>query len=153
MAFKLKTKLIKPGYILIAICLTVALISLLLYMSRKRNVTSSRALDQPYPVATMPAPAATSSTSVQPSDEDVEDNEHPAQAPKHQSSYVETGRHSGVDINQVNGSEEFLQEAPAAVDYPSPQPFQFVPDPERAVTGTGYAAPSSEHANEVYAVY
>lgn len=152
MVLKLKTYL-KPGYILIAICLTVVLITAFLYVSRRGATT--RASSPPFPVATMPAPVAASTKTVQPSEQDVRDNEHATRAQKPQALIDDqsVGRHPGVDISQISGSEEFLQEAPAAVDYPSPQPFQFVPDPERAVAGTGYAAPSSEHANEVYAIY
>ena len=130
MVFKLKYK-IKPLYIIIAVALVISL-SYLVWHSLHRKEKSQG----PRPVATMPAPVKPPEAK-----QDVLSEE-----PLHEIPVRPT-----VDISNIEGSEEKSQERPAFVQFESPKPFRFTPNPEQASAGTGYALPSNEHENEVYA--
>lgn len=156
---KFNIKQLKPKHLLLT-GLVSAVVLLIVWHIYSASLVSKMKVTKtfsPQPVAEMPKPLSASplpDSSKQPAVHTEQIKQNLDVVPLDMSAraglqYV--GRHPPFDINSVEDSEEVIQEHPARVDYGSPHPFQFVPHPEWAVSGTGYASPSNEHANEMFA--
>ena len=152
---KFNFKRIKPTYLYIAGATAAFIILLAWHLFYLK--TSSSSVSAPKPVSEIPRPLTAKplpDSEKQPAVHTEQIKQNLDLVPldvKGRAGLQYVGRHPPFDINSISDAEEDVQEHPATVDYGSPDPFQFEPHPEWAVSGTGYAYPSNEHANEMFA--